>query len=281
MIRARILVVLAAGTLLGAPSPAWAQWTQGRAGRVWVKSALFWQRTGQEFDAVGTRRERIDQGMSNSRAVFTDVIVGLHPRLDLWIQIPFLDLAYSSPTEDLHSRGFGDLRVWLRWQPIRLAASTPLALRVGAKAPLGFAPLDVTIVPLGEGQWDLEAFGEIGHSFWPAPVYAELWVGYRARFANATTLKDPGGEYVFLLEGGVNPSARTLLKATLDGFASRNWIVEGIETSTSRRILTLQLGGAVRVAGPMWVEAGGRLPLAGRTFPAGMQLVLGLSGQLR
>lgn len=79
----------------------------------------------------------------------------------------------------------------------------------------------------------------------------------------------------------MNPSARTLLKATLDGFASRNWIVEGIETSTSRRILTLQLGGAVRVAGPMWVEAGGRLPLAGRTFPAGMQLVLGLSGQLR
>jgi hypothetical protein len=276
-----VLVVLLTGTGFLHASPAWAQWTQGKAGKVWLKSAMFWQRTGQEFDAVGNRRERIDQGTSNSRAIFTDVIVGLHPRLDLWLQIPFLDLAFSSPAEDLHSRGFGDVRAWLRWQPVQLGASTPLALRVGAKAPLGFSPLDVTIVPLGEGQWDLEVFGEIGHSFWPAPIYAELWAGYRARFANATTLKDPGGEYVFLLEGGVNPSTRTLLKATLDGFAGRNWIVEGIETSSSRRILTLQLGGAVQVVGPVWVEAGGRYPLAGRTFPAGAQLVLGLSGRLR
>ena len=276
-----VLVVLLAGMGFLHASPASAQWTQGKAGRVWVKSALFWQRTGQEFDAVGNRRERIDQGTSNSRATFTDVIVGLHPQLDLWLQIPYLDLAFSSPAQDLRSRGFGDVRAWLRWQPVRLGASTPLALRVGAKAPLGFSPLDVTIVPLGEGQWDLEVFGEVGHSFWPAPVYAELWAGYRARFANATTIKDPGGEYVFLLEGGVNLSTRILLKATLDGFAGRNWIVEGVETSSSRSILSLQLGGGVKVVGPVWVEAGGRYPLAGRTFPAGPQLVLGLSGRLR
>lgn len=270
-----------AGSWIFAASPAHAQWTQGRAGKVWVKSALFWQRTGQEFDAVGNRRERIDQGTSNSRAVFTDVIVGLHPRLDLWIQVPYLDLAFSSPAEDLRSRGFGDLRAWLRWQPFRIAESTPVTLRVGAKAPLGFAPLDVTIVPLGEGQWDFEIFGEIGHSFWPKPAYAELWLGYRERLANTTTVKDPGAEYVVLAEGGINPSAGTLLKLTLDGFVGRNWIVEGVETSSSRRILTLQLGGAVRTLGPVWVELGGRFPLVGRAFPAGPQLVVALSGQLR
>ncbi len=131
-----------------------------------------------------------------------------------------------------------------------------------------WAALDVTIVPLGEGQWDLEIFGEIGHSFWPAPVYAELWLGYRERLANTTTFKDPGAEYVFLAESGVNPSSRTLLKATLDGFAGRNWVVEGIQTSSLRRILTpcrsATRGGIERsiAVGPRWT-----VPI--RTGPGG------------
>ncbi len=270
--------VLCVALLLGVASPADAQWTQGGLGRFWVKSAFFWQQTTEEYDAAGNRRERIDRGEANSRAVFTDVIIGLHPKVDLWIQIPFLDLRFTSIAEDLRSTGIGDLRAWVRWQPLNLGrGSTPIAVRAGAKAPLGFAPLDVTIVPLGEGQWDLELFGEIGHSFWPTPVYAELWLGYRARFANNTTFKDPGGEFVFLGEVGGNPTSWSLLKATIDGFVGRNWIVEGVETGTSRRVLTLQAEAAVRLPGAVWIEGGGRFPLSGQNFPAGPQLVVGAS----
>ncbi len=255
-----------------------AQWTQGGAGRFWVKSALFWQRTDEEFDLTGTRRQRIDLGEANSWAVFTDIIVGLHPRVDLWLQIPFLDLRFTNVAEDLRSTGFGDLRGWIRWQPIALnRGATPLALRAGAKAPLGPSPLDVTIIPLGEGQWDLEVFGEVGHSFWPVPAYAELWLGYRARFENETLRKDPGGEFVFLAELGGNPLSGTLLKVTADGMVGRNWIVEGVRTASSRRIVTLHFGAGARLVKQLWLEGGLRVPVAGRNFPAGTQLVAAVS----
>ncbi len=273
----------AAAALLMLVSPtASAQWTQGGIGRIWVKSAFYLQQTDQEFDLTGARRTEPTGKAADSKALFTDVIVGLLPTVDLWVQIAFLDLEITSPAESLRSTGFGDLRFWVRWQPLTLhGGQTPIALRIGAKAPLGFAPLDARIVPIGEGQWDLEFFGEIGHSFWPAPAYTELWLGYRARFANETTLKDPGGEFVFLWEAGVNPVPRTLLKATLDGFVGRNWIVEGLPTASSRRVVTLHLAGALNVGGPVWTEAGVRAPLSGRNFVAGPQLVVGLNAALR
>lgn len=272
----------AAALLALVSAPASAQWTQGGFGRVWVKSAFYLQQTDREFDLTGTRRTEPTGKAADSKAIFTDVIVGILPTVDLWVQIPFLDLELTSPAETLTSSGFGDFRFWVRWEPVRLnGGSTPIALRVGAKAPLGFAPLDAQIVPIGEGQWDLEFFGEIGHSFWPTPVYAELWLGYRARFANDVTLKNPGGEFVFLWEAGVNPTPWSLLKATVDGFVGRNWAVEGRPTASSRRIVTLQLAGGANVAGPVWMEAGARVPVDGKNIAAGPQFVVGVSAAFR
>ncbi len=275
--------LLAVGALfLVSTAPAAAQWTQGGLGRVWVKSAFYLQQTDQEFDLTGTKRTEPTGKAANSKAVFTDVIVGILPELDLWLQIPFLDLQITGSGPDLRSTGFGDVRAWLRYQVARLhKGQTPIALRMGVKAPVGFQSLDAQIVPIGEGQWDLEFFGEIGHSFWPTPLYAELWLGYRARFANNTTFKDPGGEFVYLAEVGGNPTGGTLLKATLDGFVGRNWTVERLPTASSRRIVSLQLAGGVNVVGPLWTEAGVRVPLDGRSFAAGPQFVAGLSAALR
>jgi hypothetical protein len=273
----RVLVVAVSLTAL-VTQPVAGQWTQDGWGGVWIKSALSWQDTDTEFGPAGQRRQRIDLGRSRSRAIFTDIIVGVHRSVDLWIQVPYLDLRFTTDAEDLRSTGFGDLRAWIRWQTLNLGAgATPIAFRVGAKAPLGFAPLDVAFVPLGEGQWDLELFGEVGHSLWPVPAYAELWLGYRIRMASETTQKDPGDEYVFLAEIGTNPTARTLVKATFDGFVGSPWVVEGVETSTSRRIFTLQLIGAVRVLQRLWLEGGARFPVAGRSFPAGSQFVVAVS----
>lgn len=278
MSRAALAAVLCAV----AASPATAQWTQGEPGGVWVKSALFWQRTDEEFGASGERRKEFTGGEANSRAVFTDVILGVLPTVDLWLQIPYLDLTFTSPTESLHTDGFGDARAWLRWQAVTLGrGSTPISLRVGAKAPLGFAPIDAQLIPIGEGQWDLEVFGEVGHSFWPAPAYAQAWLGYRVRLRDAEALKDPGDEAVFLVEAGGSPTAATLLKATLDGFVGGRWTVEGVRTSTSRKIVTLQVGGAIQPRKPVWLELDVRLPLAGRDFPAGAQYVVGLFAALR
>ncbi len=261
--------------------PLHAQWTRGQPGKLWVKTAFFLQKTDERFAESGERTQWLDMGESDARALYTDVIVGIHPNVDLWVQIPFFDLRFNRDFDPRRTTGFGDIRGWVRWKVADLFdGSTPVAVRVGAKAPVGSSPLDAEIIPVGDGQWDVEGFGEIGHSFWPFPAYAELWVGYRARFANNEKLKDPGGEYVFLAEAGVNPTPGTLLKATVDGFWGRNWIVERITTGTKRRILQLQFGGGVQFPRPLWMEVAVRVPASGRNFPAGPQFVFALSAEL-
>ncbi len=271
---------VAIALLVITPIHASAQWAQGRAGRVWAKTAVFLQKTDEQFGPIGERQVWLGNGESDARAIFTDIIVGLHPRIDLWLQIPYYDLRFDRPAiGELQTDGFGDIRAWLRWQfASLLGGSTPVALRVGAKAPIGDSPLDAEVIPVGEGQWDLEAFAEIGHSFWPVPAYAELWLGYRARFANTDNDIDPGGEYVYLAEVGVQPSQGTLLKATVDGLIGRGFVQEGFPIATKRRILNVQFAGAVRT-GPVWPEVGVRIPLSGRLFPAGPQFVFALSTQ--
>ncbi len=272
---------LALGALLTLSLPASAQWTQGAPGKVWVKSVLFVQETGDRFDVIGVRRPFFTNGVSDAKALFTEVIVGLHPNLDLWVQAPYFDLTFRDDVQTLDRAGFGDIRAWLRWNITKLfGGRTPLSIRAGAKAPIGDAPTDAQEVPLGEGQWDLEAYGEVGHSFWPVPVSAILWLGYRIRMENSEQFFDPGNEFVFLGEAGVNPTPDTFLKATFDGFRGERREVDGILTASQRRIATLQFTGAVRT-GPVWPEVAVRIPISGQAFPAGVQFVFGASAQIR
>ncbi len=276
----RLQIGLTATLLTLSITPLTAQWTQG-TGKIWVKSALFVQKTSERFDVRGNTQQWFANGESDARAVFTDVIVGLRPNLDLWVQVPYFDLRFTDDVQELTKTGLGDLRAWLRWQPFTLHnGQTPVTFRFGAKAPLGESEIDAQVIPLGEGQWDLESFVEVGHSFWPAPAYAQIWLGYRARFANQEKLTDPGGEYVYLAEAGIQPVSSLLLKATLDGFFGRAVIQDRVVTGTKRQIMILQFGTAVRV-GPIWPEAAIRLPLRGREFPKGPQFTFGLSAQIR
>ena len=269
------------GLSLAVPVQSSAQWAQGARGKLWAKTALFVQKTDERYNAIGERVPWIANGEADSRALFTDFIFGLRSDLDLWLQIPYFDLRFQDVANDLRSTGIGDIRGWLRWQFASLGnGSTPLALRVGAKAPIGASSPDAFVIPLGEGQWDLEAFGEIGHSFFPIPAYAELWLGYRARLENTEKVFDPGGEFVFLTEAGVQPTPGTLFKVTFDGFRARRLKSDRVVTANKRRISTLQLGAAFRI-GPIWPEAAVRIPLAGQDFPAGPQFVFGASSQVR
>ena len=272
---------LALAGLLVVPTPAAAQWTQGGPGRLWVKSALFVQKTSDRYTAIGRREPYFTNGEADSKALFTEFILGLRPDLDLWVQVPYFDLTFRDDVQTLSKTGVGDVRAWLRWNVTKLnGGSTPITIRAGAKAPLGDSPIDAQLIPLGEGQWDIEAFGEIGHSFWPVPAYAIAWLGYRVRFENTEQFNDPGNEFVFLGEAGINPTPWTFVKATIDGFRGEPITRDGVVTASQRRITTLQFTGATRT-GPVWPEFGVRIPLAGQEFPAGVQFVLGMSAQVR
>ena len=54
-------------------------------------------------------------GVCIAKALFTDVIVGLHPNLDLWVQAPHYDLTFRDDVPTLTKTGFGDVRAWMRW----------------------------------------------------------------------------------------------------------------------------------------------------------------------
>ncbi|MFQ5704383.1 MAG: hypothetical protein ACE5HT_10200 [Gemmatimonadales bacterium] len=268
--------------------PAAAQWTQGAPGRTWVKVAYLRQSTDRRFNELGDDDDFLPKATSDARAIFIDVITGLHRNVDLWVQASFFDLRFNQKGT-LGAKGdtlrsgleIGDVRWWLRWKLTDLGGSTPIAIRVGAKAPIGTSPLDARTVPAGEGQWDFEGWGEIGHSFWPLPIYSIAWVGYRARLKNTNKQKDPSGEYAFLTEVGVNPTSRTLLKVTTDGLFGRAWTVEGLKVSNAtRRLLSTQLSGSVNVVKDLWAEVGVKFSISGRNFPNGAQLVTSLSTKL-
>jgi hypothetical protein len=165
----RLSTGLALAALFTPSFPASAQWTQGAARKVWVKSVLFVQETDERYDVIGVRRPFLNaNGVSDAKALFTEVIVGLHPNLDLWVQVPYFDLTFRDDVQTLTKTGFGDIRAWLRWNITRLfGGRTPISIRAGAKAPIGESPIDAQLIPLGEGQWDIEAYGEVGHFFGP------------------------------------------------------------------------------------------------------------------
>ena len=74
--------------------------------------------------------------------------------------------------------------------------------RFTAKVPVVDFPIDAEVIPVGEGQWDYEAWLEAGASFWPIPAYGVLWRGHRWRATNNEATRDPGDEYAFLAELG-------------------------------------------------------------------------------
>jgi len=96
---------------LVAASPAEAQWTQGEVGGLWVKTAAFWQRTTERFGESSQRQEWFGSGQSDARALYTDIIVGVHKKVDVWFQVPFFDLRFDNAADSLRTAaGSSDTR---------------------------------------------------------------------------------------------------------------------------------------------------------------------------
>ena len=267
---------VALALLAGGASEAGAQWVEP-PGRGWLDVSVYHLDTREAFHPDGEVRafDPFTRGHAVSTAAFATVAVGLARGVDAWVQVPFQRLRFDDLGADRLRTGVGDTRLYLRVQPARyLGSGLPLAIRGGAKVPVGDFAVDAEIIPLGDGQRDWELVLELGHSFHPVPAHMSAWMGHRWREANLESRRDFGDEVFLLLSGGIE-FGRLRAGVIAEGWDSGVPIVEGIPVATASRSM-LRLTPSVGYAlGAGSAKLGLQIPLRGTNLPAGNTLVLG------
>lgn len=270
---ARRVPVFAVPTLLLA-HPTAAQWVEApRQG--WVSVTAYHQDTRHVYDVDGDEAPFPGSGRSVSTQVFATVATGLLTSVDAWVQIPFQRLRYDDVQGRRTSTGFGDARLYLRWNPFLVAGvSLPVALRGGAKLPIGDFDVGSSLIPLGDGQRDWELMLEVGKSFFPRPLYVMGWAGYRWREAKEVGRLEFGDErFFYAAVGGDREGIGG--KLAVDGWVGDTPIFNGVRAEGAEREMFRVNASLLLDAGPGQIEIGARYPLSGKNLPSGWDLVLG------
>jgi len=246
------------------------------AGAGWLQVSLYGQHASELFDPLGDRQPFSLAGQEfDTRSVFVTAAVGLVPGLEVWAQVPTHKLSISGAGRPgTSSTGVGDVRVAARLSPALFGVDLPFAVRVGAKVPGSDFPVDATVVPLSEGQTDLEVSLESGRTLGSLPLYVVGWVGYRWRSENVSVAREPGDErYAHAAVGGLVRDFSWEVAA--DGLWGGIPYAQGIPLQTDRRRLIQLLPTVGYGIGPGRLEVTGQIPLAGRNLPAAVGLSAG------
>ena len=235
---------------------------------------------GVEFSELpaGTRHPYRFGGEYRSKAVFVEGFYGVTDWLNLGVQVPWFDQVYQDSTraEAPADAGFSDLRIFTKLRALQSPAV--LTLKLGAKVPTGDFRNEDGLIPVGEGQWDFDLLMQAGRSFWPLPAYANLEAGYRLRMENEDVRRDPVDEWLVNAEAGWSPRPRLMVALKLELLHGKAGTSFGFENpSLKKRIVYLAPTVSWTLLGETAAELALRRTLAGRNFPAGNQLTVGLS----
>ena len=269
-------------------------------GRLWVKTAYYYQKTHSRFCSAQDARSLAFRdigctaaghsvafdpfigGESHSQALFTEIAYGLTGWLDVGLQLPIYRLRFvnlSDPNRDPVS-SIGDIRFYGKVQLI--TAPLIVSIRLGAKSPTGKFTVDAEVVNLSEGQWDYELSLDLGRSLWPLPGYVNVAAGYRFRTDNNSFEITIGNEFTLALEGGVNILPAVFVKGSLDWLRSERPRIRttGDVLLSHRELLSIAPSVMLSPHPSIHIEAGLRHSLAGQNFPDGVQYFGGLSYQI-
>lgn len=256
------------------PAGAAGQWVEA-PGAGWIQASLYHHDTREEFGIDRARMPIRNGGHAVATSLYVTGAFGVVPGLDVWAQVPVHRIEYDDFAGARDRSGPGDGRFFLRAAPLRwLGSSFPLAVRGGVKLPIGDFPLDAEIIALGEGQRDWELIGEVGHSFYPRPLYLMAWLGYRWREADTELRRDFGDETFFLAALG-GSAGRAQWKLTVEGWDGAAPLIEGIRLENASREMLQVTPAAGWQVGDGALEVGVRVPLAGRNLPAGPAITVG------
>lgn len=270
--RLALIVPTALGILL--PGPSAAQWVEGR-GLGWTSMSVYHQDTSDVFAVDGTKEPFPGRGRTVATSAFFTVALGLGRGLDFWAQAPLLRLSFEDITGMRESTGIGDTRLYVRAAPLSWFGSPlPLAIRGGVKLPVGDFDVGSSLIPLGDGQRDWELMLELGHSFFPRPIYAMGWAGYRWREARVPGQAEFGNEWFFYTAAG-GETGLAGWKLALEGWYGGTPVLNAILARGAEREL-LRLSPTILLSvGPGQIELGARFPLSGQNLPAGPDWIAG------
>ncbi|MEM1095023.1 MAG: transporter [Bacteroidota bacterium] len=262
--------------LFGFAMEASAQWVEA-PGQSWVQVAAFHHDTRTVFAEDGQRERIFANGHAVTTSLYVTAALGVVRGADVWLQAPLHQLHYNDAATDRSRSGVGDVRLYLRAAPeaFGITSPFPIALRAGIKLPGGDFPVDAEVIPLGEGQRDVEVMLEVGQSFYPRPLYAHGWLGYRARSANTEAARAPGDEaFGFFAVGGA--VQRIGWRVIAEGYVNvQDPVIQGLAIPSARRqAITVQPTLSYPI-GSGAAEAGVRTTLAGQNVPAGHAFTLG------
>ena len=244
-------------------------------GTGWVLATLHRVRSNELYGSDGETLRFLGSGEATTTSVFLTGAIGVMWGVELWAQVPIHALNFDDVTGTRKRTGLGDPRVSLRVGSELFSYDVwPVSIRAGIKFPGSEFPIDVSVLPLTEGQMDYEVAVESGWSFGSLPLYALGWVGYRWRTEDAASEIKPGNErYAHLGLGGLLGSVRLEVALdALDGEApSRSGLVLPV---SARRLLQLTptIGWSV---GAGSLEIGAQIPISGRNLPTGSGVSIG------
>ncbi len=262
-------------------------WTLGK-GNMWSKITFMTQATDQHYDGEGNAVEIPWDARYQSRQVYLDLFYGVKDGVDVGLQVPFVsskfvdrdegnDVGTPPPALETES-GLGDLRGYAK---IKLLDQSQLVgtLKLGFKTPLGeYRPVPEAL-SVTDGQWDLEVVGQIGRSFWPTPVYANLDLGYRMRgeYKDTDDMEPdrsytPGAELVFGAEAGYSPLDRLVVALKFEGLSGAEYDAlsnPGEPETLSQSVTNLVPTVLVDQNPKLSLEASARLTTSGNRYFAG------------
>ena len=264
----KFLLAIALCALL--PHTAYAgAWTLQK-GQVWSKLNLLTQSTSEHYLENGDVGEFPATYKSNQ--VFFDIFYGVNDRVDIGIQIPycgnkFVDIASAVglPEENAKESGIGDLRGYTKINLVQQAIVS--TLKLGFKAPIGEYRAAPEAISVSEGQWDFDIILQIGGSLYPAPMYANIDLGFRLRQENDTGY-DPPEELIYNAEIGYSLTDKFLLALKLEG-------IHGDD----RRITNVAPTFLIGLNQNLSLETSMRMAVSGRKSFAGNMWAIGISYQ--
>lgn len=202
-----ILVLFSAGICFAGA------WTQQK-GKLYDRLSVNYYFADDEFDGNESRTEFSLNGKFKDAHVSNYIEYGLTDNITLINSLFYKRIEKEDDLEKTTTYGIGDIDLGLKY---KLAEGKwgVLSAQALAKIPEAYDKNDK--LPLGNGQYDVEARLLYGRSLWPyIPGYCNFELGYRLRFDG------PSDELRYLVEFGTDITKSMYGRVKLDGIYSMN-----------------------------------------------------------